>query len=168
MQPTQPTSSSDGGQHSVQTRSRQIRQKVFFVSFGRRYKSVAGYLLRYFTYLQDITLIILLISAIVSLLLSFYRPPDDGKREWSDSRMLLTNLFPYSDARDDSEQEAGWIEGAAILIAVIVVVMVTALNDYTKEKQFRGLQAKIETEHKFSVIRGGNQIQIVVNELVNI
>lgn len=29
-----------------------------------------------------------------------------------------------------------------------------------------GLQAKIETEHKFAVIRGGNQIQIVVNELV--
>lgn len=29
-----------------------------------------------------------------------------------------------------------------------------------------GLQAKIETEHKFAVIRGGNSIQIVVNELV--
>lgn len=44
--------------------------------------------------------------------------------------------------------------------------MVTALNDYTKERQFRGLQAKIETEHKFAVIRGGEQIQIIVNELV--
>lgn len=29
-----------------------------------------------------------------------------------------------------------------------------------------GLQAKIETEHKFSVIRGGQSIQIIVNELV--
>ena len=29
-----------------------------------------------------------------------------------------------------------------------------------------GLQAKIETEHKFSVIRGGKSIQVVVNELV--
>jgi len=48
----------------------------------------------------------------------------------------------------------------------VVVVLVTALNDYTKERQFRGLQAKIETEHKFSVIRGGNQIQVIVNELV--
>ncbi len=28
--------------------------------------------------LQDVTLIILLVSAIVSLALSFYRPPDDG------------------------------------------------------------------------------------------
>lgn len=54
----------------------------------------------------------------------------------------------------------------AILISVVVVVLVTALNDYTKERQFRGLQAKIETEHKFSVIRGGNQVQVIVNELV--
>ena len=29
-----------------------------------------------------------------------------------------------------------------------------------------GLQAKIETEHKFAVIRGGQQIQVIVNELV--
>ncbi|VDN57768.1 unnamed protein product [Dracunculus medinensis] len=98
--------------------------------------------------LQDVTLIILLVSAIVSLALSFYRPPDDGT------------------ISDDSEHEAGWIEGVAILISVVVVVLVTALNDYTKERQFRGLQAKIETEHKFAVIRGGKQIQIVVNEIV--
>ncbi|CAJ0579540.1 unnamed protein product, partial [Mesorhabditis spiculigera] len=99
--------------------------------------------------LQDVTLIILLVSAIVSLALSFYRPPEEG-----------------DGANDDSEHEAGWIEGVAILLSVIVVVLVTALNDYTKERQFRGLQAKIETEHKFSVIRGGDSIQIVVNELV--
>lgn len=49
---------------------------------------------------------------------------------------------------------------------MVVVVLVTALNDYTKEKQFRGLQAKIEHEHHFSVIRGGQAIQIIVNELV--
>ncbi|KAK5985922.1 hypothetical protein GCK32_011571, partial [Trichostrongylus colubriformis] len=86
--------------------------------------------------LQDITLVILLISALVSL------------------------------GHDDSEQEAGWIEGVAILVAVIVVVLVTALNDWSKEKQFRGLQSKIEGEHKFSVIRGGQPIDIVVNDLV--
>ncbi|TKR96747.1 hypothetical protein L596_010725 [Steinernema carpocapsae] len=88
-------------------------------------------------------------SAIVSLALSFYRPPDDGTA-----------------SADESEHDTGWIEGVAILISVVVVVLVTALNDYTKERQFRGLQAKIETEHMFAVIRGGDQIQIVVNELV--
>lgn len=35
--------------------------------------------------------------------------------------------------------DAGWIEGAAILVAVAVVVLVTAVNDYQKEKQFREL-----------------------------
>lgn len=56
--------------------------------------------------------------------------------------------------------------GAAILIAVIVVVLVTATNDWSKEKQFRGLQSKIETEHKFSVIRGGVAMDIVIKDLV--
>lgn len=35
--------------------------------------------------------------------------------------------------------DAGWIEGAAILVAVAVVVLVTATNDYQKEKQFKEL-----------------------------
>ena len=35
--------------------------------------------------------------------------------------------------------DAGWIEGAAILVAVAVVVLVTAVNDYQKEKQFKEL-----------------------------
>ena len=83
----------------------------------------------------------------VSLALSLYKPPD-------------------AEHHDSSEQSANWIEGAAILVAVVVVVMVTALNDWTKEKQFRGLQSKIETEHKFSVIRDGEPINISIHEMV--
>ena len=64
------------------------------------------------------------------------------------------------------EDEAGWIEGVAILLAVVVVVLVTAFNDWRKEKQFRGLQNKIEHEHKFAVIRGGNLHQIPVGDIV--
>uniref|UniRef100_A0AC35FP33 Cation-transporting P-type ATPase N-terminal domain-containing protein n=1 Tax=Panagrolaimus sp. PS1159 TaxID=55785 RepID=A0AC35FP33_9BILA len=63
--------------------------------------------------IKNFTLIILLISALISLGLSFY--PIDGHE-------------------DDN---SGWIEGAAILISVVVVVLVTAINDYTKERQFR-------------------------------
>ena len=62
--------------------------------------------------------------------------------------------------------EKGWIEGFAILIAVVIVSLVTAINDYQKEKQFRNLQGKIESEHKVAVIRGGEQQQIVTKELV--
>lgn len=67
---------------------------------------------------------------------------------------------------DDSEAETGWIEGAAILLSVVCVVFVTAFNDWSKEKQFRGLQNRIEQEQKFTVIRGGQVIQIPVVELV--
>ena len=42
----------------------------------------------------------------------------------------------------------------------IVVVLVTAFNDYTKERQFRGLQSRIEGEHNFSVIRDGEVHQV--------
>ena len=31
----------------------------------------------------------------------------------------------------------GWLEGVAILSAVVVVVTVASVNDYQKEKQFR-------------------------------
>lgn len=97
---------------------------------------------------QDVTLIILLVAALISLGLSFYQ----GDQTQSHG--------------DDSEKEAGWIEGVAILIAVLVVVLVTAFNDWQKEKQFRGLQAKIEHDHQFSVMRGGEVIQIPVGDIV--
>lgn len=67
---------------------------------------------------------------------------------------------------EDGEAEAGWIEGAAILLSVVCVVLVTAFNDWSKEKQFRGLQSRIEQEQKFTVVRGGQVIQIKVSEIV--
>ncbi|KRY72638.1 Plasma membrane calcium-transporting ATPase 3, partial [Trichinella pseudospiralis] len=75
--------------------------------------------------LQDITLIILVAAAIISLGLSFYSPPHDSEF-----------------GGDDSEQQASWIEGLAILVSVV------------------------EHEHKFSVIRNGEQTQIFVTDLV--
>ncbi|KAL3097286.1 hypothetical protein niasHT_029602 [Heterodera trifolii] len=111
--------------------------------------------------LQDVTLITLLIAAFVSLSLFFYNPA-----------LEVGDSFDNKDYEEgagwieDDEQEAGWIEGAAIMITVVVVMLVKALNNYTKERQLRGMQAKIKTEHKFAVIREGKQLQVVVNELV--
>eukprot|EP00794_Sanderia_malayensis_P006980 gene6980-7765_t len=62
--------------------------------------------------------------------------------------------------------KTGWIEGFAILIAVVIVSLVTAVNDYQKEKQFRSLQSKIESEHKVTVIRSGKPLEIITNDLV--
>ncbi|XP_066504926.1 plasma membrane calcium-transporting ATPase 4 isoform X2 [Hoplias malabaricus] len=107
--------------------------------------------------LQDVTLIILEVAAIISLGLSFYRPPETERENCGRAA---------GGVEDEGEAEAGWIEGAAILLSVICVVLVTAFNDWSKEKQFRGLQSRIEQEQKFTVIRGGQVIQIPVTEIV--
>ncbi|XP_039617729.1 plasma membrane calcium-transporting ATPase 1a isoform X2 [Polypterus senegalus] len=107
--------------------------------------------------LQDVTLIILEIAAIISLGLSFYRPPGGGTE---------TCATAAGGVEDEGEAEAGWIEGVAILLSVICVVLVTAFNDWSKEKQFRGLQSRIEQEQKFTVVRGGQVIQIPVADIV--
>ncbi|XP_019360653.1 PREDICTED: plasma membrane calcium-transporting ATPase 2 isoform X3 [Gavialis gangeticus] len=107
--------------------------------------------------LQDVTLIILEIAAIISLGLSFYQPPGEGNEGCATAA---------AGGEDEGEAEAGWIEGAAILLSVICVVLVTAFNDWSKEKQFRGLQSRIEQEQKFTVVRGGQVIQIPVAEIV--
>merc|ERR1712223_642737 len=59
-----------------------------------------------------------------------------------------------------------WIEGLAILLAVIIVVLVTAFNDWSKEKQFRGLQSRIEGEQTFAVIRNNSMNQVQMGEIV--
>lgn len=83
------------------------------------------------------------------------------------SSLFIKCLYIFSLALIDEEESSyGWIEGLAILISVIVVVLVTAFNDYSKERQFRGLQSRIEGEHKFSVIRGGEVHQISVGDIV--
>ncbi|XP_028603416.2 plasma membrane calcium-transporting ATPase 1 isoform X4 [Podarcis muralis] len=106
--------------------------------------------------LQDVTLIILEIAAIVSLGLSFYQPPGGNE--------ALCGTVAAGE--DEDESETGWIEGAAILLSVVCVVLVTAFNDWSKEKQFRGLQSRIEQEQKFTVIRGGQVIQIPIADIV--
>ncbi|KAF4531643.1 hypothetical protein B566_EDAN006574 [Ephemera danica] len=101
---------------------------------------------------QDFTLIILMIAAAISLILAFVAP-EPAKHPTA----------PGAPAEPESH---GWIEGLAILISVVVVILVTAGNDWSKEKQFRGLQNRIQGEHKFSVLRGGEVIQIPVADII--
>ncbi|KAM4582380.1 plasma membrane calcium-transporting ATPase 2 isoform 2-T6 [Fundulus diaphanus] len=108
--------------------------------------------------LQDVTLIILEVAALISLGLSFYHPPGQTSGEACGS--------VAGGVEDEGEADAGWIEGAAILLSVVCVVLVTAFNDWSKEKQFRGLQSRIEQEQKFQVVRGGQVIQLPVADIV--
>ncbi|XP_004068702.1 plasma membrane calcium-transporting ATPase 2 isoform X7 [Oryzias latipes] len=108
--------------------------------------------------LQDVTLIILELAALISLGLSFYHPPGESGGEMCGSAA--------GGVEDEGEADAGWIEGAAILLSVVCVVIVTAFNDWSKEKQFRGLQSRIEQEQKFQVVRGSQVIQLPVADIL--
>lgn len=107
-----------------------------------------------FEAVQDTTLIMLIICAIISIGLSFYHPEEDTLDE------------EYRRPEDKINTNLEWVEGVAIMIAVVVVVGVTAFNDWRKERQFRGLQDQIAHDHMASVIRGGAVKQICVNDLV--
>ncbi|CAD5226224.1 unnamed protein product [Bursaphelenchus xylophilus] len=113
---------------------------------------------------KDPTLIILILSGLVSLGLSFYEPPPAV----SAPQTLLNGTVINGTAGVPEKEEHGsaWIEGVAILVCVVVVVLVTALNDFSKERQFRNLQDKIETGQKFSVIREGEALDVPVSDLV--
>lgn len=54
---------------------------------------------------------------------------------------------------EEEHREIAWIEGFAILVAVTLVVVVTALNDLKKEKEFLKLNEEAESGKKVSVLR---------------
>jgi Ca2+-transporting ATPase len=85
---------------------------------------------------NDTTLQILIVAAAISLGVGLYEDPDKG-----------------------------WIEGVAIIIAILIVAIVTASNDYEKEKQFRKLNA-VKDDVFVTAVRGGHSMRIKARELV--
>ena len=83
---------------------------------------------------KDPVLIILLIAAIISLGIGAYEQHSTG--------------------------EQGWVDGVAILIAVAVVSLVSAGNDYKKQLQFLELEDASDADIKVTVIRNGRQVEI--------
>jgi len=79
--------------------------------------------------LKDLTLIILIIAAFLSIAISM--------------------------ATEEDHREIAWIEGFAILCAVCISAFVQAINDHQKEKQFQALNAKAEQNKTVNVIRNG-------------
>ncbi|XP_068168913.1 plasma membrane calcium-transporting ATPase 1-like [Antennarius striatus] len=148
---TSPVDGLDGTQEDLDRRQREFGQNLIPP------KKPKTFLQLVWEALQDVTLIILEVAAIISLGLSFYRPPDADRQNCGSAVGSL---------EEESDAETGWIEGAAILLSVVCVVLVTAFNDWSKEKQFRGLQSRIEQEQKFSVVRAGQTVQIKVSEIV--
>lgn len=59
----------------------------------------------------------------------------------------------------------GWYEGAGILFACIIVVTVTAVNDYQQDLQFRDLDSR-NKDIEVSVVRGGTVKKISLYDLM--
>ena len=98
-----------------------------------------GFLKLLWMALDDLMLKILLVAAIISIVIEMI----------------------FSDHR-----EIAWIEGAAILVAVAVVSLVTAWNDYKKESQFIALSKFSEARNNIKVRRNKNEpTDVNINEL---
>ena len=58
---------------------------------------------------------------------------------------------------DEEKRKIAWIEGFAILVAVTVCVLVTAINDYQKEREFMKLNEEKEKSKMVTVVRRGKK-----------
>lgn len=65
----------------------------------------------------------------------------------------------------DNAEGPGWIDGVAILSAVVVVVAVSATTNFQRDAQFSELAAA-ERDVKVRVRRGGRELSLSVNDLV--
>jgi len=59
----------------------------------------------------------------------------------------------------------GWYEGVTIYLAVVIITVVTAANDYLKDKQFRKLLA-VRKERRILTVRGGETINLSIFDLL--
>ena len=96
---------------------------------------------------NDKVLILLTAAAVVSLALGIYQSVQASKP-----------------GGDESEKVA-WVEGVAIVVAILVVVIVGALNDWQKERQFVKLNKKKE-DRMVKVIRSGKSQEISVHKIL--
>lgn len=99
---------------------------------------------------NDKTMILLSVAAVISFALGLYQ---------------TLGQPPEFDSEGHEVVKVEWVEGVAIMIAVLVVVLVGAVNDYQKERQFAKLNKKKE-DRDIIVIRNGNENLISINDLM--
>ena len=106
---------------------------------------------------NDRILIILTIAAIISLALGVYEAVGQPHNEDTSNQA--------GRRAQGSGPSLDWVEGLAIEIAVVLVVLVTGLNDYRREKQFVALNAK-KDDRVVKAIRSGKSVQISIFDVM--
>ncbi|KAL1923033.1 uncharacterized protein VTP21DRAFT_9409 [Calcarisporiella thermophila] len=105
---------------------------------------------------QEKILILLTVAAVISLALGIYEDLTTANvQEVTVNGQTYTEYYP----------DVKWVEGVAIIVAIIIVVLVGSINDYQKERQFMKLNAKKE-DTVVKVTRSGEQCHISVHDLL--
>ncbi|KAI0139078.1 calcium-translocating P-type ATPase [Hypoxylon sp. NC0597] len=94
---------------------------------------------------NDKVLILLSIAAIVSLAVGLYQT--------------------FGGEHENGEPSVEWVEGVAIIVAIVIVVLVGSLNDWQKERQFARLNKKKE-DRLVKVVRSGKTVEVSVFDLM--
>ncbi|KAK4688429.1 P-type Ca2+ transporter type 2C, partial [Tremellales sp. Uapishka_1] len=106
---------------------------------------------------KDKVLILLSVAAAVSLALGLYQDLGTPPTVTFNAQCPAPVGCP--------EPRVDWVEGVAIVVAIIIVVMVGSVNDWQKERQFKKLNEKRE-DRSVKAIRGGNEMVINVKDVV--
>lgn len=133
------------------------RERVYGRNMLPQRKSKSLLLLMWLA-LQDKILILLCVAAVVSLALGLYS--DFGAPPEYDE----TCPNPPPGQPGCPLPQVDWVEGVAILVAVVIVDVVGSLNDWQKERQFKKLNAQME-ERVVKVVRGGDPTLLNVHEI---
>ncbi|OTB11180.1 hypothetical protein K445DRAFT_16030 [Daldinia sp. EC12] len=94
---------------------------------------------------NDKVLILLSIAAVVSLAVGLYQT--------------------FGGEHENGEPSVEWIEGVAIIVAIVIVVLVGSLNDWQKERQFAKLNRK-KQDRLVKVVRAGKTVEISIFDLM--
>ncbi|EJD49544.1 calcium-translocating P-type ATPase [Auricularia subglabra TFB-10046 SS5] len=143
-----------GGGHDPYKASLADRKRVFGSNVlpSRPSKSL---LMLMWLALKDKILVFLSIAALVSLALGLYE--DLGQPP----HRFTCDKGPNA----CTEPQVDWVEGLAIMIAILIVVLVGSLNDWQKERQFRVLNEKKE-DRGVKVIRDGKEQVINIKDVL--
>ncbi len=78
---------------------------------------------------------------------------------------LSLGIYQSTTPQPGGEAPVEWVEGVAIMVAIIIVVVVGAANDYQKERQFVKLNKKKE-DRNVKVIRSGKSREVSVHDIL--
>ncbi|KZO91541.1 calcium-translocating P-type ATPase [Calocera viscosa TUFC12733] len=115
-----------------------------------------GLLLLMWLALKDKVLVILSIAAVVSLALGLYQDLGTPPQTYQGVGCPEAGCV---------EPRVDWVEGVAIVIAILIVVLVGSLNDWQKERQFKKLNEKKE-DRSIKVVRAGRETQINIKDVL--